>query len=119
MTPKVRSLSCLDASGVISMLLRVYIGSSMYSQSLYKLVSESYLKPSTILSHNSPRDKRIKYEAEEKIKISGLPTSKELREAKVTAEARLRREEEEAEKVGLVCFFWDVSVGPKRIDRAV
>ncbi|KIJ60612.1 hypothetical protein HYDPIDRAFT_177323 [Hydnomerulius pinastri MD-312] len=75
--------------------------SSMYSQSLYKLVSEAYLKPSTILSHNSPRDKRIKYEAEEKAKITGFPTAKELREAKETAEARLKREEEEAEKVGL------------------
>ncbi|KAF9234765.1 RNA polymerase III subunit RPC82-domain-containing protein [Melanogaster broomeanus] len=75
--------------------------SSMYSQSLYKLVSESYLKPSTILSHHSPRDKRIKYEAEEKAKLIGFPTAKELREAKETAEARLKREEEEAEKVGL------------------
>ncbi|KAG9318123.1 hypothetical protein JVU11DRAFT_190 [Chiua virens] len=74
---------------------------SMYSQSLYKLVSESYLKPSTILSHNSPRDKRIKYEAEEKARISGFPTARELREAMVTAGARLRREEAAAEKVGL------------------
>ncbi|KIK95845.1 hypothetical protein PAXRUDRAFT_826575 [Paxillus rubicundulus Ve08.2h10] len=75
--------------------------SGLYSQSLYKLVTESYLKPSTILSHHSPRDKRIKYEAEEKAKISGFPTAKELREAKETAEARLKREEEDAEKVGL------------------
>lgn len=90
------------------------IGSSMYSQSLYKLVSESYLKPSTILSHKSPRDKRIKYEAEEKAKITGFPTAKELRQAKVVAEARLRREEEEAEKVGLVCFFLGVSLALKK-----
>ncbi|KAH7889942.1 hypothetical protein F5I97DRAFT_613608 [Phlebopus sp. FC_14] len=75
--------------------------SSVYSQSLYKLVSEAYLKPSTILSHNSPRDKRIKYEAEEKAKITGFPTAREVREAKETAAARLKREEEEAEKVGL------------------
>ncbi|KAH7919899.1 hypothetical protein BV22DRAFT_1133495 [Leucogyrophana mollusca] len=75
--------------------------SSIYSQTLYKLVTAAYLKPSTILSHNSPRDKRIKYEAEEKAKISGFPTAKELREAKETAEARLKREEEEAERVGL------------------
>jgi len=60
------------------------------------------VKPSTILSHVSPRDKRIKYEGEEKAKISGFPTTKELRDAKVTAEARLRREEEEAEKIGIV-----------------
>lgn len=62
----------------------------------------SYLKPSTILSHQSPRDKRIKYEAEEKAKISGFPTAKELRQVKEIAEARLRREEEEAEKIGMV-----------------
>ena len=62
----------------------------------------SYLKPSTLLSHISPRDKRLKYEAEEKVKISGFPTAKELRQSKETAEARLKREEEEAEKVGLV-----------------
>ncbi|KAJ8589730.1 hypothetical protein M405DRAFT_873883 [Rhizopogon salebrosus TDB-379] len=75
--------------------------SSLYSQTLYKLISGAYLKPSTLLSHNSPRDKRIKYEAEEKAKIAGFPTAKELREAKETAEARLKREEEEAESVGL------------------
>jgi DNA-directed RNA polymerase III subunit RPC3 len=74
----------------------------VYSQALYKLVTSAYLKPSTVLSHVSPRDKRIKYEAEEKAKISGFPTAKELREARDTAQARLKREEEEAEKVGLV-----------------
>ncbi|THH15597.1 hypothetical protein EW146_g4910 [Bondarzewia mesenterica] len=76
-------------------------GSAVYTQALYKLVTSSYLKPSTLLSHISPRDKRIKYEAQEKSKISGFPTAKELREAKETAEVRLKREEEEAEKVGL------------------
>jgi len=75
--------------------------SAMYSQAVHKLVSGSYLKPSTILSHISPRDKRIQYEAEEKSKISGFPTAKELREAKEVAHARLKREEEEAEKIGL------------------
>lgn len=84
-------------------------GSAVYSQALYKLVASSYLKPSTILSHISPRDKRIRYEEEEKAKISGFPTAKQLREAKETAEARLKREEEEAEAVGLVrdlVSFW-------------
>ena len=69
---------------------------------MYKLVSESYLKPSTLLAHTSPRDKRITYEAEEKAKMSGFPTAKALWEAKVTAGARLRREEEDAENVGWV-----------------
>lgn len=74
---------------------------AVYSQALHKLVEASYLKPSTVLSHQSPRDKRIQYEAEEKAKISGFPTAKELRQAKEVAEARLRREEEEAEKIGM------------------
>lgn len=73
-----------------------------YSSALHKLVSGTYLKPSTILSHLSPRDKCIQYEAEEKRKIVGFPTAKELREAKDVAQARLKREEEEAEQVGLV-----------------
>lgn len=72
---------------------------------LTKLVSGSYLKPSTILSHISPRDKTIQYEAEEKRKIAGFPTAKELREAKDVAQARLKREEEAAEEVGLVSIL--------------
>jgi hypothetical protein len=83
------------------------LASAVYTQALYKLVAEHYLKPSTILSHISPRDKRIQYEKEEKAKISGFPTAKELRQTKEAADARLKREEEEAEKVGLVssvCF---------------
>ncbi|KAI0273832.1 hypothetical protein BC834DRAFT_855789 [Gloeopeniophorella convolvens] len=75
--------------------------SAVYSQALHGLVTASYLKPSTVLSHVSPRDKRIRYEAEEKAKIAGFPTAKELREAREVAEARLKREEAEAEKVGL------------------
>jgi DNA-directed RNA polymerase III subunit RPC3 len=69
---------------------------------MYKLVTQCYLKPSTILSHISPRDKIIQFEKEEKVKLSGFPTAKELRFAKDTARARLKREEDDAEKVGLV-----------------
>ncbi|KAI0048205.1 hypothetical protein FA95DRAFT_1582316 [Auriscalpium vulgare] len=86
---------------VSSLLTRNAKDTTVYAQVLYKLVSESYLKPSTILSHVSPRDKRIRYESEEKAKISGFPTAKELREARETAASRLKREEEEAERVGL------------------
>lgn len=71
-------------------------------QALHKLVDASYLRPSTVLSHISPRDKRITYETEEKAKISGFPTAKELRQAKEMAEVRLKREEEEAEQIGMV-----------------
>ncbi|KAJ8078439.1 RNA polymerase III subunit C82 [Marasmius tenuissimus] len=76
-------------------------GNAVYTQALHTLVSNHYLKPSTILSHVSPRDKRIQYEADERAKLTGLPTSKQLREAKEAAYARLKREEEDAEKVGL------------------
>ncbi|KZP23704.1 hypothetical protein FIBSPDRAFT_815444 [Athelia psychrophila] len=76
-------------------------GPDAYQKVLHKLVTTTYLKPSTILSHVSPRDKRIKYEGEEKAKISGFPTAKELRQAAEKAEARLKLEEAEAEKVGL------------------
>lgn len=75
---------------------------SQYHQTFYKLVSGSYLKPSTVLSHWSPRDRIMQYEAEEKRKITGFPTAKELRQAKEVAEARLKREEEEEEQIGLV-----------------
>lgn len=84
----------------------ILLGPILVSQTLHKLVEAGYLKPSTIISHLSPRDRRIRYAAEEKRKISGFPTAKELREAKEVAEARLKREEEEAEQVGMVnsCF---------------
>ena len=77
---------------------------ALISQTLHKLVESAYLKPSTVISHLSPRDKRIRYEAEEKRKISGFPTAKELRQAKEVADARLKREEEEAEQIGMVSF---------------
>ncbi|KAI0340517.1 hypothetical protein BDW22DRAFT_1359908 [Trametopsis cervina] len=76
-------------------------GPAMYAQALHNLVENSYIKPSTILAHVSPRDTRIRYEAEEKAKISGFPTAKQLKEAKEVASARIRREEDEAEKIGM------------------
>lgn len=81
-------------------------GPALYSQALHKLVETSYLKPSTVLSHVSPRDKRIRYETEEKAKITGFPTAKELRQAKEMADVRMRQEEEEAEKIGMVRISW-------------
>lgn len=75
---------------------------AVYEQALHKLVSSHYLKASTVLSHLSPRDKLIRYEAEEKAKTTGFPTAKQLREARQTAEARIKREEADAEKIGMV-----------------
>lgn len=63
-------------------------------ETLYKLVSEGYLRPSTTLSHISPREKLIQYEAEEVGKKTGFLTAKELRQAKEAARARVRREEQ-------------------------
>jgi hypothetical protein len=88
----------------------------VYAQALHKLVSSSYLKPSTALSHISPRDKRISYETEEKAKITSFPTAKELRLAREVAAGRLKREEEEAEQVGTVSQLPPRSDGHGRIE---
>ncbi|EJD05716.1 uncharacterized protein FOMMEDRAFT_103906 [Fomitiporia mediterranea MF3/22] len=74
---------------------------SIYYQALYQLVSSSYLVPSTVLFHVSPRDKFLQYEKEEKNQIKSFPTAKELKEAKERAAARLKREQEDAMKIGL------------------
>ncbi|KIL69573.1 hypothetical protein M378DRAFT_184003 [Amanita muscaria Koide BX008] len=74
---------------------------TVYRQALYKLVSGAYLKPSTVLWHISPRDKQIKYEAEERAKVPGFPTAKALREAREVAAARLKQEEEDSQRIGL------------------
>ncbi|KAL1730276.1 hypothetical protein EV714DRAFT_284305 [Schizophyllum commune] len=82
---------------------------SLHRQTLHKLVTLAYLKPSTPKRHLSPRDKAIKYELEEKAKIAGFPTAKELREAKEAAVARLRREEEEDAACGLDEVYFRVN----------
>lgn len=69
------------------------------------MVASYYLKPSTVLSQVCPRDILIKYTNEEKAKIAGFPTAKELRQAREAAEARFRQEEEDAEHLGLVICF--------------
>lgn len=65
------------------------------------MVSLYYLKPSTILSQVSPQDTIIKYTKEERAKLSGLPTARELRQTREIAEARFRLEVEEAEQLGM------------------
>jgi len=64
-----------------------------------------------VLSHISPKDKHISYEAEEKSKISGFPTAKELREAREAAMGRLKLEEDEAEKIGMVSLPFTHDLG--------
>lgn len=77
------------------------VGPSPYKQALLKLVNSSYLIPCSVLFHISPRDKLLQFEAEEKSKLKNFPTAKELRQAKEVAEARLKREQEDALKTGL------------------
>ncbi|EJD53249.1 hypothetical protein AURDEDRAFT_180799 [Auricularia subglabra TFB-10046 SS5] len=74
---------------------------AVYTQMVHKLISSTHLKPSTVLSHICPRDKLINYEADElKKKKTAIISAKDIREAKDLAVARLRKEEEEAEKIG-------------------
>jgi DNA-directed RNA polymerase III subunit RPC3 len=97
------------SSGCLHIVILSLTSPPAYEQALHKLVTAQYLKASTVLSHQSPRDKLIKYEAEERQKLAGLPTSRQLSECRDLAEARLRREEREAEKIGIVSlnlFFW-------------
>ena len=77
---------------------------SGYKETLYKLVSEGYLRPSTVSSHTSPREELIQYEVEEVGKKTSFLTAEELRQAKEAARARVRREEQEeaTEKNGIV-----------------
>ncbi|KAK0243335.1 hypothetical protein EDD85DRAFT_1019460 [Armillaria nabsnona] len=102
----ISKLSILDPKGVLDPLttkrkFNSTLGSAVHSQALYKLAEEAYLKPSTVLSHEAPRDKLIKYEAEEKAKIAGFPMSKQLKAARETAQARIKREEKDTEGVGI------------------
>lgn len=85
--------------------------SAKYTQALFTLVSSSYLKPATALSHQSTTDTRLKYFAEEKAKVVGYPTAKQLREAKEVADSRLKREEEDAEKIGIVSSLYCACFG--------
>ncbi|TFK67900.1 hypothetical protein BDN72DRAFT_842495 [Pluteus cervinus] len=98
-------------SKIVSSNSEAYI---LYVQALLQLVVTAHLKPSTTLCHLSPQDKLIKYEAEEKAKIPGLPSAKALREAKEAAEARVKLEEHELTKVGLK----QAAMGKRTIHRS-
>jgi DNA-directed RNA polymerase III subunit RPC3 len=75
---------------------------TLYTQTLHKLVAQHYLSAALPASHQSPRDKLLAYDAEERAKLAGLATAKQLAEARMSAEERLRRDDRAAEKVGLV-----------------
>ncbi|KAJ1307949.1 hypothetical protein OPQ81_002026 [Rhizoctonia solani] len=78
--------------------------SEAYTQVTLELLTSSHLRLSTPASHISPRDKLIRYEAEERKKHVGIVAPKDARQFRITAEARIRREREEAEapSVGLI-----------------
>ncbi|KAG8738592.1 RNA polymerase III subunit C82 [Ceratobasidium sp. 414] len=78
--------------------------SDTYSQVALELLTSSHLRVSTPESHISPRDKFIRYEAEERKKHVGIVAPKDARQFRTIAEARIRREREEAEapSVGII-----------------
>ncbi|KAG9084886.1 RNA polymerase III subunit C82 [Ceratobasidium sp. UAMH 11750] len=78
--------------------------SNTYSQVALELLTSSHLRVSTPESHVSPRDKLIRYEAEERKKHVGIVAPKDARQFRTIAEARIRREREEAEapSVGII-----------------
>lgn len=70
-----------------------------------RLVTGVYLKPATVLSHISRTDRLLRLEARLRREHKGIPTAKDVIGWKVEAEARVKREDEEAEKVGMVSIF--------------
>lgn len=73
-----------------------------YTNTLNTLLSDSYLKPCTVISHTSPNDRLIRYVAEETAKIKGIPAAKDIKEARVVAGIRLSADEKIVNY--LVCF---------------
>ncbi|CAE6470055.1 unnamed protein product [Rhizoctonia solani] len=78
--------------------------SEAYTKVALELLTSSHLRVSTPASHISPRDKFLRYEAEERKKHVGIVAPKDARLFRTTAEVRIRREREEAEapSVGLI-----------------
>lgn len=74
----------------------------MYLQAIHALVIGAYLKPSTVLSHISKTDRLLRLEADLRKKHKGIPTAKNIVEWKIEADAKVKRENEEAEKIGMV-----------------
>ena len=78
---------------------------SVYLQAIHALVSGAYLKPSTVLSHISKTDRLLRLEANLRKNHKGIPTTKNIVEWKVEADAKVKRENEEAEKIGMVGYW--------------
>ncbi|KAF8580680.1 hypothetical protein K439DRAFT_1636837 [Ramaria rubella] len=75
--------------------------SSVYLQAVNALVAGAYLKPSTVLSHISRTDRLLRLEAKLRRSFKGIPTAKDIVQWKIEADAQVKRENEEAEKIGM------------------
>ncbi|KAF8522102.1 hypothetical protein BU17DRAFT_45192 [Hysterangium stoloniferum] len=75
--------------------------SSKYLQAINTLVTGAYLKPSTKLSHISKTDRLLRLEANLRKDHKGIPTAKDIVQWKIEAEAKVKREDEDAERIGM------------------
>jgi hypothetical protein len=105
-------LNISDGKGIIGYTLSVGIKfetliteMAVYLQVINTLVTGSYLKPSTKLAHISKTDRLLRFEASFRKEHKGIPTAKDIVKWKIDAEAKVKREDEEAEKIGMVHFL--------------
>lgn len=64
------------------------------ARKLTQLLYQTYLRPSTVQQHVSPRDKEIQYEHKRRRELRGIPTPKELRQIKVEVRLKIAEERE-------------------------
>lgn len=88
----------------VKQLVQLPADSAVYLQAIHTLVTGAYLKPSTVLSHISKTDRLLRLEANLRKNHKGIPTAKDIVGWKVEADAQVKRENEEAEKVGMVRY---------------
>ncbi|SJX63271.1 related to RPC82-RNA polymerase III subunit C82 [Sporisorium reilianum f. sp. reilianum] len=65
---------------------------SEVARQLTLLLYRTYLRPSSVHQHVSPRDKEIKYEAKKRRELRGIPTPKDLQKIKEEVRAQIAEE---------------------------
>ncbi|GAC97632.1 hypothetical protein PHSY_005218 [Pseudozyma hubeiensis SY62] len=65
---------------------------SQVARQLTILLYRTYLRPSSVHQHVSPRDKEIKYEAKKRRQLRGIPTPKDLQKIKEEVRAQIAEE---------------------------
>lgn len=65
---------------------------SQVARQLTLLLYRTYLRPSSVHQHVSPRDKEIKYEAKKRRELRGIPTPKDLQKIKEQVRAQIAEE---------------------------